>query len=197
MLMPDAKTPMQRQREERRALGWRDANIWLAPEAQQQVARLSEPGESLSTLIGRALNALDILQSRKGTRSETSEVHSEAVEQEDVHLIIAREVSRYFSSETFREQIFIPLLKQTISSYLPSEISGAIYRQLPSETSRDVTRQRTRIDKAAVVARIRQLKAQELTMQTIADRLTAEGVPTLSGKGSWSKGTIANLLAGK
>jgi excisionase family DNA binding protein len=50
--------------------------------------------------------------------------------------------------------------------------------------------------KAAVLARIRQLKAQGLTLQAIAERFTAEGVPTLSGKGSWSKGTIANLLKG-
>jgi hypothetical protein len=85
--MPDAKTPMQRQREERRALGWRDADIWLTPEAQQQVARLSEPGESLSTLIGRALNALDILERRKETKPETSDVHSEAAQQEDLQSV--------------------------------------------------------------------------------------------------------------
>lgn len=54
------KTPMQRQREERRALGWRDVNIWLTPEGQQRVARLSEPGESLSALLDRAWLAIAI-----------------------------------------------------------------------------------------------------------------------------------------
>jgi endonuclease YncB( thermonuclease family) len=31
--------------------------------------------------------------------------------------------------------------------------------------------------------------------QVIANRLNAEGVPTLSGKGRWQKGTVGNLLA--
>jgi hypothetical protein len=57
--MTDSKTPMQKQREQRRAQGWRDVNIWLTPEGQQRIARLMEPGESLSTLIDRALVALD------------------------------------------------------------------------------------------------------------------------------------------
>jgi hypothetical protein len=39
------------------------------------------------------------------------------------------------------------------------------------------------------------MQAEGLPLQAIADRLTAEGVPTLSGKGRWQKGTIANLLA--
>jgi hypothetical protein len=33
-----------------------------------------------------------------------------------------------------------------------------------------------------------------LSLQHIADRLNADGVPTLSGKGKWQKGTIGNLL---
>jgi hypothetical protein len=36
--MADAKTPMQKQREQRRAQGWRDVNIWLTPEGQQRIA---------------------------------------------------------------------------------------------------------------------------------------------------------------
>jgi hypothetical protein len=31
-------------------------------------------------------------------------------------------------------------------------------------------------------------------LQAIANQLNTEGVPTLSGKGRWQKGTIANLL---
>jgi excisionase family DNA binding protein len=48
--------------------------------------------------------------------------------------------------------------------------------------------------KAAVLARLRELKAQGLSLQAMADRLNKEGVPTLSGRGSWKKGTIGNLL---
>jgi Recombinase len=39
------------------------------------------------------------------------------------------------------------------------------------------------------------LKAEGLSLQKIADRFNRDGVPTLSGKGRWQKGTIGNLLA--
>jgi len=48
--------------------------------------------------------------------------------------------------------------------------------------------------KAAVLQRLRALKAEGLSLQAMANRLNAEGVPTLSGKGRWQKGTISNLL---
>jgi hypothetical protein len=49
--------------------------------------------------------------------------------------------------------------------------------------------------KAAVLARLRELKARGLSLQAMADRLNAEGVPTLSGRGKWQKDTIGNLLS--
>src|SRR6266545_3340829 len=49
--------------------------------------------------------------------------------------------------------------------------------------------------KAAVLQRLQALQAEGLSLQKIADRLNKEGVPTLSGKGKWQKGTIGNLLA--
>lgn len=36
--------------------------------------------------------------------------------------------------------------------------------------------------------------AEGLSLQAIAAQLNAEGVPTLSHKGQWQKGTIGNLL---
>jgi hypothetical protein len=39
------------------------------------------------------------------------------------------------------------------------------------------------------------MQAEGLSLQAIANRLNAEGVPTLSGKGRWQKGAIGNLLA--
>src|SRR5919199_1894882 len=117
--MADSKTPMQRQREQRRAQGWRDVNIWLTPEGQQRIARLMEPGESLSTLIDRALIALDAVRSGSTVSARTSEATSER--REDLEALIAREVSRYFTSDGFRENLFIPVLKQALSSYLPSD----------------------------------------------------------------------------
>jgi hypothetical protein len=49
--------------------------------------------------------------------------------------------------------------------------------------------------KAALLQRLQALQAEGLSLQKIADRLNNEGVPTLSGKGRWQKGTIGNLLA--
>ena len=48
--------------------------------------------------------------------------------------------------------------------------------------------------KAALLQRLQALQAEGLSLQKIADRLNTEGVPTLSGKGRWQKGTIGNLL---
>jgi Recombinase len=33
------------------------------------------------------------------------------------------------------------------------------------------------------------------SVQAIANQLNAEGVPTLSGRGRWQKGTVGDLLA--
>jgi hypothetical protein len=49
--------------------------------------------------------------------------------------------------------------------------------------------------KAALLDRLRAMQAEGLSLQKIADRLNTEGVPTLSGRGQWQKGTIGHLLA--
>ena len=49
-------------------------------------------------------------------------------------------------------------------------------------------------EKAALVARLREMRAQGLSMQQMVNELNSEGVPTLSGKGMWQKGTVAKLL---
>jgi hypothetical protein len=48
--------------------------------------------------------------------------------------------------------------------------------------------------KAAVLTQLRAIQAKGLSLQGIANKLNAEGVPTLSGKGKWQKGTVGNLL---
>jgi Recombinase len=197
--MADAKSPMQKQREQRRAQGWRDVNVWLTPEGQQRIARLMEPGESLSTLIDRALAALDTIHSRP-IRSRTSETTSDHAE--DLQARIAHEVSRYFTSDGFRDNLFLPLMKQALTRYLPSDLT----RYLPSDAITIAAlpveghspHQQVSVisgDKRSIVQRLRDLQAQGLSLQKIADRLNSDGVPTLSGKGRWQKGTIGNLLA--
>jgi helix-turn-helix protein/recombinase len=68
--------------------------------------------------------------------------------------------------------------------------------QGPAQPQRDERPTPTRpTAKAALVDRLRAMQAEGLSLQAIADRLNNEGVPTLSGKGHWQKGTIGNLLA--
>jgi hypothetical protein len=38
------------------------------------------------------------------------------------------------------------------------------------------------------------MQAEGLSLQAMADRFNLKGVPTLSGRGQWQKGTIGNLL---
>jgi hypothetical protein len=49
--------------------------------------------------------------------------------------------------------------------------------------------------KAALLDRLRAMQAEGLSLQKMADRLNDDGVPTLSGRGRWQKGTIGHLLA--
>jgi Family of unknown function (DUF6364)/Recombinase len=49
-------------------------------------------------------------------------------------------------------------------------------------------------DKATLVARLHQMRTSGLSLSQIAGQLQAEGLPTLSGKGQWQKGTVDKLL---
>jgi hypothetical protein len=195
--MAESKSAMQKQREQRRAQGWRDVNIWLTPEGQQRIARLTDPGESLSTLIDRALAALDTIHSRP-LYPEASESTSEPPEY--LQSLIAREVSRYITSDGFRDNLFIPLFKQVLTSALPSDVTSS----LPSDVTRLLTREPITItalpppatpDKPAILHKLRTMHTEGFSLQAMADRFNLEGVPTLSGRGRWQKGTVGKLLS--
>jgi hypothetical protein len=47
--------------------------------------------------------------------------------------------------------------------------------------------------KRLALERIRDLRARNLSFSAICDIFRSEGVPTLSGEGEWSKGTLWNL----
>ncbi len=65
---------------------------------------------------------------------------------------------------------------------------------MPRSTSAPTITPSSKTKKAELLKRLRAMQAEGLSLQAIANRLNAEGVPTLSGKGSWQKGTIGNLL---
>ena len=185
--MADTKTPMQKQREQRRAQGWRDVNIWLTPEGQQRIARLMEPGESLSTLIERALATLDAMHKGGGLPSRSSDMTSDPPE--DLQFLIAREVSRYFTSDNFRDNLFIPLLKQSLSSYLPSDVTRYLTSEaitVPALPVHSPTAQSPAPDgngqRTAVLRRLRAMQAEGLSLQKIADRLNPMACRRSAGK---------------
>ena len=49
-------------------------------------------------------------------------------------------------------------------------------------------------EKAAVLARLRQMRSEGKSLEKMARELNAEGIPTLSGEGRWQKGTLQKLL---
>jgi hypothetical protein len=49
--------------------------------------------------------------------------------------------------------------------------------------------------KAPMLHRLQAIQAEGLSLQVIANKLNAEGMPTLSGNGCWQKGTVGHLLA--
>jgi hypothetical protein len=49
--------------------------------------------------------------------------------------------------------------------------------------------------KAELMTWLHTLRGAGMSLQTMANELNARGVPTLSGKGRWQKGTIGKLLA--
>ena len=54
--------------------------------------------------------------------------------------------------------------------------------------------QPARPDKAALVARLHEMRARGMSLKAMVDQLQAEGLPTLSGHGQWQKGTVDKLL---
>jgi hypothetical protein len=76
-----------------------------------------------------------------------------------------------------------------------AESSNTVLQEDENVAARDTSgRQPDTPDKAALVARLHQMRASGLSLSQIAGQLQAEGVPTLSGKGQWQKGTVDKLL---
>jgi hypothetical protein len=51
--------------------------------------------------------------------------------------------------------------------------------------------------KAVIVARLRAMREQGMSLAKMAAQLTAEGVPTLTGKTVWQKGVVDKLVNGR
>jgi hypothetical protein len=75
------------------------------------------------------------------------------------------------------------------------DCSNTVLQKDEDTAARDTSTQQPDLpDKAALVARLHQMRANGLSLSQIAGQLQAEGLPTLSGKGQWQKGTVDKLL---
>lgn len=73
--------------------------------------------------------------------------------------------------------------------------SNTVLQEDETTAARNTAAQQPGIsDKAALVARLHQMRASGLSLSQIAGQLQAEGLPTFSGKGQWQKGTVDKLL---
>jgi hypothetical protein len=147
-------------------------------ERRERLARAERSTDSDDDTI--ALQALETLtgQNLAQIMARQSDYIEAFVRQELSHLV-----------ERVVEQVMERLAERVSPSALihaeRSERAERLERSTPAIAS----------SKAAVLQRLRAMRAEGLSLQAMADRFNHEGVPTLSGKGRWQKGTIGNLLA--
>jgi len=88
--------------------------------------------------------------------------------------------------------------RQSIPEPVQEDNSGQAPQKAPVESGdtgpQGSTHMPDRLDKAAVIARIHQMRGSGISLAKIAGQLQAEGVPTFSSKGQWQKGTVDKLL---
>ena len=62
------------------------------------------------------------------------------------------------------------------------------------KTVKDEIKKTVSADEEEIKKSILAWKEEGMSYQGIADRFAEQGTPTLSGRGGWNKGTVANLL---
>jgi hypothetical protein len=144
---------------------------------------------------------------------------SERVERSERSGHAERSISAYQDIETLAGQHFAQVMarqSEYFERFLREELTHLVERiaervvdQVVERLAERFTDQRTGHDKrsmerstpaitdhkTAILIRLRAMQAEGLSLQAIANRLNNEGIPTLSGKGRWQKGTIGHLLA--
>jgi hypothetical protein len=96
------------------------------------------------------------------------------------------------TTDAFFNRVLVTLQALSESSPVASPVSPAHREDAGDDHHPEVSPLQR---KASLLKRLRDMKAQKLSLQAIANELNREGVPTISGKGQWQKGTIGNLLA--
>jgi hypothetical protein len=76
----------------------------------------------------------------------------------------------------------------------PVQIPPELHTPAASERNKRSTPASASPSKAELMTWLHTLRAAGMSLQNMATELNARGVPTLSGKGRWQKGTIGKLL---
>jgi hypothetical protein len=169
--VPDAAEMIERSERLERAERSEHAERSMSP-ADEALAR-----QALETMAGQYLAQVMARQSD----------YFEAFLRDELDHMVNRVVERVV------EQMVERLTERVERSERPERPERA-ERSIPASLSPPSLSPLRPESKAAVLQRLQALQAEGLSLQKIADRLNKEGVPTLSGKGRWQKGTIGNLL---
>lgn len=80
-----------------------------------------------------------------------------------------------------------------------SDVSGAgdTSPRIEGEKGQEGQATASRMPREGIVARVLELRREGLGAGAIATRLRGEGIPTLSGRGKWGKGSVRRILNAK
>lgn len=125
---------------------------------------------------------------RKRARDIRDEALAKHAERDRASLLIVREELAALKAMVAGQQEQLVRLTGMIAeltyALVPEDARGI---QVPSNPRPLSARKR------AALERIRELREQDLSFSRISEIFQAEGLPTLSGQGQWSKGTLWNL----
>lgn len=125
---------------------------------------------------------------RKRARDIRDEALSRHAERDRAALLLVRDELAELKSMVAGQQEQIARLAAMIS-----DLTARLVPDDPAAGTSPSTPRPLSTQKRVALERIRELRAQDLSFSRICEIFQAEGVPTLSGEGQWSKGTLWNL----
>jgi hypothetical protein len=162
--------------------------VWLSREEKRRLEALAKTWHcSTSELVQQALGAFHPASPPVTVAITDTEQLRQFITATVTEIVTATlpELVREMVEGIAREQATMPVTARGKSGVTVPKTPKSVLVGQPSP------------EKAAVVARLREMRTQGMSLAQIAAELQAEGLPTLSGKGIWQKGTVAKLLRKK
>jgi hypothetical protein len=172
-------------RKRRRQEGKAPVTVWLSREEKRRLEALTKTWHcSTSELVQQALAQFQPeTPTGTGAAPATEQLRQLVTATvTDIVTVTLPELVRDLVGEIVQKQVSIPITA-------PDNSNETVTRTL-----RDRPANQPSPEKAAVIARLQAMRTTGLSFEQMATQLCREGLPTLSGKGTWQKGTIAKLL---